>query len=295
MGRREESMRAKHCLIPVLILEGLLLASCGGSSPTQPTVAPTPACVASSSQLTPGGSQGVLISDGLCRQYLAHVPPSYDGTRPMPLVIAMHGYTGDPSSMEAFSGLSSTADERRFIIVYPAGRNNAWDLSIGGIDIRFLRALIAALRTRANVDARRIYVTGHSMGGAMAVHVGCELADVVAAVAPASGGHPSWDACAPVRPIAILVIHGTADQTVPPEGRPDMGWPPLSTWVPAWAQRNHCAPAPVVSDTSEVTESVWPGCAGGSEVRLKLVKGLDHGWWWRSDDELWSFFSRHSL
>jgi polyhydroxybutyrate depolymerase len=287
-------MRAKPGSI--LILGGLLLASCGGGSAlTQPTAAPTPACVASSSPLTPGSSSGVLSSDGLCREYLAHVPPSYDAARALPLVIALHGYTGDPRSMEGFSGLSSTADERRFIVVYPAGRNNAWDLSLGGIDIRFLRSLIVALRARANVDGRRIYVTGHSMGGAMTAHVGCELADVVAAVAPVSGGHPSWEACAPARPIAILVIHGTADQTVPPEGRPDMAWPPLSTWVPAWSRRNHCTATPVVSDDSEVTESVWPGCAGGSEVRLKMVKGLDHGWWWRSDDELWSFFSRHAL
>jgi len=223
------------------------------------------------------------------------VPPSYVATRAMPLVIAMHGYTGDPESMEGFSGLSDAADAKGFIVVYPAGRNNAWDLSARGVDMRFLRALIATLETRASVDRQRIYVTGHSMGGAMSALAACEMADIVAAAAPVSGGHPSYQFCSPARPIAILVIHGEADRTVPPEGRPDLGWPPLSVWVPAWAERDRCAATPAVSTVGDVTETVWSHCAGGSEVRLKLVAGLDHGWWSPASDELWRFFARHSL
>jgi poly(3-hydroxybutyrate) depolymerase len=41
-----------------------------------------------------------VLSDGSCRQYLVHVPPGYDAARPAPLVIALHGYGGDPSSLE---------------------------------------------------------------------------------------------------------------------------------------------------------------------------------------------------
>jgi polyhydroxybutyrate depolymerase len=290
-------MNAKRRSVVVLILAGLLLGSCGGgSSPTQPSAAPAPACQSSDSQqLVRGSSQGVLISDGVCREYLAHVPPSYDASRPTPVVIAMHGYSGDPSSMEGFSGLSGTADAEGFIVVYPAGLRNAWDLSVSGMDVRFLRTLIASVQTRANVDRRRIYVTGHSMGGAMSARAACELADVVAAAAPVSGGHPAYEFCSPQRPIAILVIHGSADPVVPPEGRPDLNWPPISVWVPAWARRNHCAASPVVSDLGEVVETVWPGCAGGSEVRLKMVQGLDHSWWQPASDELWRFFEGHTL
>jgi polyhydroxybutyrate depolymerase len=286
-------MHAKRRSLVVLILAGLFVASCGGSSPT---AAPTLVCPSSDFvPLAYGSSQGMLIADDVCREYRAHVPPSYAATRATPVVIAMHGYTGDPASMESFSGLSYTADERGFIVVYPAGINNAWDLSTSSRDSRFLRALIASIQTRANVDRRRIYVTGHSMGGAMSMRAACELADVFAAAASASGGNPSYEYCSPQRPIAILVIHGSADPVVPPEGRPDLNWPPINVWVPAWARRNNCAASPVVSNLGDVVESVWPGCAGGSEVRLKMVQGLNHSWWSPASEELWRFFERHSL
>ncbi len=287
-------MHAKHRLVVLVGLLGLLVWSCGGSSPTQPGVAATPACQTNDNQpLARGSTRGALLS-GWCREYLAHVPPSYDASRPMPLLIAMHGYTGTPDSMESYTGLSRTADAEGFIVVYPGGLQNTWDLALGGRDIQFLRALITSLETRANIDRRRIYVTGHSMGGAMSSQAGCELADVVAAVAPVSGGHSSYNMCSPQRPISILVIHGSADTVVPPDSNSPIG-PPLRVWVQAWAERNRCAASPVVSQAQGVVESVWPNCAGGSEVRLKLVQGLDHSWWLLANDELWRFFERHSL
>ena len=36
-------------------------------------------------------SNGTIVSSGWERQYLLYVPPSYDRTKPTPLVISMHG------------------------------------------------------------------------------------------------------------------------------------------------------------------------------------------------------------
>ncbi len=298
-ARRRWLDSRSHCPFPGLAW--LVLASftwatgCGGSgSPTQP-LASVPTCNVTTAPLAPGRTEGLLLVDGTCRGYLAHVPASYVATRPVPLVLAMHGYTGTPSSMESFSGLSETADSHGFILVYPAGVRNAWDLSPNGRDVRFLRALVAQIVERASIDRRRIYATGHSMGGAMSARAACEMADLFAAAAPVSGGHPSYQFCSPARPIPILVIHGASDPTVPPAGRPDLGWPPLSVWVPAWAERDRCEATPTVRDDGNVRDTLWSHCAAGAEVRFELVAGLDHGWWWGSDAELWRFFSRHSL
>ena len=63
------------------------------------------------------------------RSYWLHVPPSYDGSEAVPLVIVLHGSTGfslrypfwffRSSWMEEYTEFSQKADEEGFIVVYP--------------------------------------------------------------------------------------------------------------------------------------------------------------------------------
>ena len=49
-----------------------------------------------------GGQRGYmksLVCDGLTRTCSVHVPPSYDGSRAVPLVLALHGMGGDGPGM----------------------------------------------------------------------------------------------------------------------------------------------------------------------------------------------------
>ena len=46
------------------------------------------------SQITLRNSFRFMIFDGRIRTYQLHIPPSYDGTEPIPVVIALHGHTG---------------------------------------------------------------------------------------------------------------------------------------------------------------------------------------------------------
>ena len=125
-----------------------------------------------------------------------------------------------PRRLEASSGLSRTADARGFIVVYPGGVQNAWDMTQGGRDAGFLRELVARLSARGNIDRRRVFVTGFSMGGGMANRAACDLADVFAAAAPVSGSYQWHQLCVPRRPMPIFSVHGAADTTVP-LGRPE--------------------------------------------------------------------------
>src|SRR5512134_666039 len=131
---------------------------CGGDrggSPTAPPSAVSPCAVeepplrGGSGTVTGGFNHGAF-----CREYALHVPPGYDGSRPVPLVVALHGYTGTPASMEGSSGLSRTADARGFVVVYPAGLQNAWDMTQGGRDAGFVRELVVRLQARGNIDRR---------------------------------------------------------------------------------------------------------------------------------------------
>jgi predicted peptidase len=93
--------------------------------------------------------------------------------------------------------------------------------------------VLAMVRKEFNVDAHRIYLTGHSMGGAGTYFLGSKHADIwaaIAPVAPAAFGmmadrvrylQPLKDAHVP-----IMVVHGDADEAVPVATSRD-------NWVPS--------------------------------------------------------------
>jgi len=64
------------------------------------------------------------------------------------------------------------------------------------------------------LDRKRVYLVGHSNGGAMAYWMACESADLLAGVAGLAGMDMlDWRTCRPSEPVNILHIHGTADET----------------------------------------------------------------------------------
>src|SRR5687768_11540406 len=59
------------------------------------------------------------------RKYLIHVPPAKKENEKRPLVIVLHGGSGNPAQMEKFTGFSALADKENFIAVYPQGTATA--------------------------------------------------------------------------------------------------------------------------------------------------------------------------
>ena len=118
-------------------------------------------------------SNGSIVSSGVEREYLLHVPTSYDRSRPTPLVISMHGGALWPAAQEEISQWNRVADEHGFIVVYPSGVSGhgprAWRAGGGpGLmrDVRFISELIDTLKASYNIDLTRIYANGLSNGGA---------------------------------------------------------------------------------------------------------------------------------
>lgn len=175
--------------------------------------------------------RGSLSVGDLSRSWSVYVPARLP-TRP-PLVLALHGSMGDGEQMRegTFRAFDALADREGFVVAYPDGfeahwndcrregpyRANALDVD----DVAFLRALVRRLAEELGVDPERVYATGISNGGQMAYRLALEAPELVAAVAPVAAGLPD-DAnldCAPSgRPVAILILNGTADPMNPFEG-----------------------------------------------------------------------------
>ena len=129
-------------------------------------------------------SNGSLVSSGQNREYLLHVPKSYDPTKPTPLVISLHGGGGWPAMQRDTSRWDALADRQGFIVVYPSGVSGrgprAWNVNRGpGLakDVRFISDLIDKLTAAYNIDRARVYADGLSNGGGMAFVLSCRLSE----------------------------------------------------------------------------------------------------------------------
>jgi polyhydroxybutyrate depolymerase len=280
--------------------------------------------VAAASSYSENRTTGTIrTSVGETREYLLHVPRHYDGHKPMPLVISMHGAENWPSFQMALSQWNALADELGFIVVYPAGSGGGpkiWHMS--GLqtkrrlapDVVFISELIDRLAASHNIDRARVYANGLSNGGGMTYALSCTLAGKIAAFGPvASAVTEPIDWCE--SPAPVIAFHGTADPFTPYEGAKvwlaPMPFPNIPEWIATWAKRNGCAPDPRDSTVNADVMRREYACADGNDTELYTIKGAGHQWFggtkgpeWllgpfsRSVDAsrvMWKFFEQHPL
>lgn len=205
------------------------------------------------------------------RTYRVHVPPSYDGREPLPVVFNFHGQGRTAEHQDEYSGLREFADSAGFILVTPQGLQNQWNIrDVFGDETIDDAGTVAAILERVEAgfctDAGRVFATGLSNGAEMASQVGCFLADRFAAIAPVAG--IVFQQCEG-GPVAVLTFHGTADFNVPYDSALEA--------VPQWAAHNGCSEP---GDQSRVGEHVlvqeYRGCS--APVVFVTLEGAGHTW-----------------
>jgi polyhydroxybutyrate depolymerase len=242
-----------------------------------------------------------LDQDGEERSFLVTVPPQYDESEPIPLLIALHPLQSTGRQMRDVTELDDLAKAEGFIAVFPDAKDKIWNL--GGInifepsDIEFISLLIDFMADRYAVDAGRVYLVGASMGALMTYQAACELTDRIAGVGVVMGATmPSFLAenCVPSAPMPLIAIHGTADETLPIDGGLVLvkGIPlPVLFWsaeesLGFWAENNGCAgtvlsvdlPDSDPSDGTTVRQETYIGCPAAAPVVFYRVEGGGHTW-----------------
>lgn len=238
--------------------------------------------------------------NGVKRSYTAQLPAK----KPAPLVIVLHGKTQRGADMITRTAWPQVAKREGFAVVFPDGLNHAWaDARTkagpelrgpppGTDDVGFIAKLVEKLVADGTADARHVYVTGVSNGGAMAMTLLCARADLFVAGASVIMNLTDEAAatCHPSRRLPILIMNGTADPLIPYEGgrgtsyfATDGFWSTEKT-VAFWRELNGCEtddadvtdlPDRAPADQSTVTR-ITSRCPRGHDVVLYRINGGGH-------------------
>jgi polyhydroxybutyrate depolymerase len=237
-------------------------------------------------------STGSFTYNSVLRDYILHIPPGYNASVPTPLVLNLHGYTSNAQQQMLYTGFNSDADTAGYIVVYPNGIANAWNSGwnspyhSGVDDVGFLSALIDTISENYNIDACRVFSTGMSNGGFMSYRLACELENKIAAVASVTGSMTDsmMFYCQNTRAVAVMEIHGTADNTVPYDGT--VAFTSVDENFNFWASHNSCLGAAITEDLADtdpldgatVTKIHHTTCDASTELITFKINGGAHTW-----------------
>jgi len=228
--------------------------------------------------------------EGHDRSYRLYVPTGYVHDEATPLVLNFHGTGSFALSQRLFSLMDGPADARTVLVAYPEGLplddEQVFDAGLRDFssaprdDVDFARAIVDDVASRACVDLRRVYSTGMSNGARMSYRIGCEAADLFAAIAPVAGVLSlAADDCQPSRPVPAIHFHGTADFVAPYDRAGGFSTMSVPDMFALWAEKTECSGAPVVTfEKDDVRCESYESCARGAEIMLCTIEGAGHCW-----------------
>ncbi len=277
----------------------------------------------------PGRYVEHVQSGGTDRTYILHVPPGYDGTKPIPVVVVLHGWTASARLAEVYTRMAEEGDAKGFASVFPDGAGkqggqgwNAGFINLSGMpqldDVAFVSIVLDQMERELSVDRSREYVCGHSNGAFMANLIGSRLSNRLAAIGSVAGsigtagGQTIPD---PIGPVSVILIHGKEDSMVAygPESHAlfrGVGAQASAKW---WAEKDGCSlvPQETSAGNGNVVTDLFKGGRSGTEVELVTINNGSHSWpggyfydlnhrpaiesttGVNAADQIWSFFETH--
>jgi polyhydroxybutyrate depolymerase len=219
------------------------------------------------------------------------------------VVFVFHGLGQSAEQIRDYSFFNNIADTAGFVVVYPQGFNNGWNVgfALGNPtttdDVDFTEKIIQFLYHNSNlcaggvcegIDTNSIFSCGMSNGGFFSYHLACNLSNRMAAIASVTGSmtENTLNQCNPTKPVPVLEIHGDADLVVPYTGSALSGAKSIPHVLNYWRDHNGCPANPtsqplpdlVSTDNSTVTAYYYAPCNQGSMILHYKVWEGGHCW-----------------
>jgi predicted peptidase len=147
--------------------------------------------------------------------YIVYIPESYDPKDKWPLILSLHGSCerGNNISDVMKWGINKILKENvdfPFVVVSPqCPRGEIWEMQFNK-----LKDLLNELESNYNIDNKRIYLTGYSLGGYGTWNFAILNPEKFAAIVPISGGAISPQKALRLKELPIWVAHGDRDTVV---------------------------------------------------------------------------------
>ena len=192
------------------------------------------------------------------RQANLRMPGNHDYSRPLPVVVSLHGYSGNGLSNAAYMHHFDSIHENEHLLIYPDGTSNwlgmrywnATDACCQNVasatpvdDVSYILGLIDEAILNYGADPDGVVITGLSNGGFMSHRMACEAGGSIRAIVALNG--VTWDdfsKCPDTGRPDILHVHSTADGVIAYNGGAIWGidYPSATETIGYWADRSGC-------------------------------------------------------
>jgi poly(3-hydroxybutyrate) depolymerase len=168
----------------------------------------------------------VFTNTGESLPYAVFVSTKVAKDKPAPLIVALRGFGGNPGVF-MYGPALKLAEAGGYIMVAPMGYTSGDNFGNPGgggatgaaptktseYSEQDVMNVLAMIRKEFNIDDHRIYLMGHSQGGAGALHIADKYSSIWAGVAGLSPGAAGYqlDANAKFKDVAVLIMVGDKD------------------------------------------------------------------------------------
>jgi predicted peptidase len=157
-------------------------------------------------------------ADGAEAKYVLFVPQDSCDAKASPLILFLHGsgQTGTDGEKQVAVGLGPAVRQREktfpCFVLFPQSQKRTWQADSD--DGKRALDILAEVQKQYNIDGRRIYLTGLSMGGAGTWSLAVAHPDIWAAIVPICGGGDP-DHAEAIKDLPCWCFYGADDR---PEG-----------------------------------------------------------------------------
>lgn len=247
-----------------------------------------------------------LNHGGESRSYRLYVPNPLP-TKPMAAVLLLHGHGGSTDQLMGLAGRKAPyrlwlpiADLEGLMLIIPDGLvspdgqqgwNDARNVATNpdSDDVDFLSQLVETVADSYPIDVSRLYATGISNGGHMALRLAAEASGQFAAVAAVAAANPDpIFSREPEHSVSVLLMNGTKDRFVPYEGgrmiRDRGRVQSTEDSIQYWVKHNGCEEQPRFvryanrsrTDRCTASRTTYRNAATTAEVELIRILGGGH-------------------
>lgn len=164
--------------------------------------------------------------DGTKSPYDLFIPHGYDGSKPVPVILFLHG-SGESKGgkiMPVQQGIGNHIKGKRekafpAIVIFPQSEKRTW--AADSADSQRAMLILEEVQSKYKTDPDRVYLSGLSMGGYGTWGLAAKYPDKWAAIVPICGGGTPADA-EKFAKLPCWAFHGDEDKAVPVSRSRDM-------------------------------------------------------------------------